>query len=116
MRGCLIVGLLPVAAFTLLLSMASTVEAESPEQFPGLRPNHGPIALLLLVVGVVAVAGALLAARGGSRWRVATAGAVCGLLLLLAGWRGVTLAPMLHCSGHTAISQEDDGSYRCADR
>ncbi|WP_457028431.1 hypothetical protein [Kitasatospora sp. P5_F3] len=116
MRGCLIVGLVPIAALALLLSLAGTTEAEQPELFPGLRENRAPLVLVLLVVGVLATVAALALAVRGSRWVLISVGVMGVLLLGGAVCRTVTLAPMLHCSGHTAISREEDGSYRCADR
>ncbi|MER5863975.1 hypothetical protein [Kitasatospora sp. NPDC002040] len=104
-----------MAAVALLVSLAATVEAGNPENFPGLRANHGLLVLVLLAVTVLAAAAAVVLAAPGPRLR---AGAVAVLSLLLvggAGCRAVTVAPMLHCLGHIRVSQQDDGSYRCYD-
>ncbi|MFJ8042932.1 hypothetical protein ACIRBX_20805 [Kitasatospora sp. NPDC096147] len=114
MTGRLGVRLVPVSAMALLLSVAVTAEAERPEQYRGMQANHGGLALLCLVVALGAAVGALVASRRGPRVRFAVVGAVCCALVVAAGWRGVTLAPMLDCFGYPKVAQQQDGSYRCA--
>ncbi|MGV9993464.1 hypothetical protein [Streptomyces sp. NPDC003374] len=112
----LIVGLVPLAGLLLLFSFTATAEIDSPDAFPGWRDNLSSLALFPLVFGVATLLGALAATLRASR-RVRPFGAVvCGLLLVAAGYRAYTLAPMLKCWGHDSIARHADGSYACADR
>jgi hypothetical protein len=107
------------AALLLAFSLLSTMEAESPEEFPGLRDNYSDVALITLQMGVVpaVILGAVAFAIRRSHRVVSVVGAVmCGLLLMVAAYRTYTLMPMLECSGYNAVAQEDDGSYSCYDR
>ncbi|GAA4482140.1 hypothetical protein GCM10023191_002020 [Actinoallomurus oryzae] len=122
LMGCLIVGLfLSSALFAglmLLFSSLVTVEAESPEDFPGLRDNNSDIALIFLVLAVlvtVALGILVVAFRRSHIARTVAGTTVCGLLLAVAAYRSYTLIPMLKC-GHNAVARQVDGSYECRDR
>ncbi|WP_354642202.1 hypothetical protein [Kitasatospora camelliae] len=116
MKGCLMVGLVPVSALLLVIGYAATLEAEQPDQFPGLRDNRGPLVLIAVVLSAAAALVALIAAARSSRLVLATVGTVCVLLLAGGVLRAYSVAPMLACLGHNAVAREADGSYSCADR
>ncbi|MCZ2523582.1 hypothetical protein [Streptomyces sp. HB2AG] len=114
--GCLSGVLVLLAGLLIALSFGSTVEIESPEQFAGLRDNDSGVALAVLVLGVVALLGGLAVAVRTSRVLLAVVGAVCGVLIVAAGYRGYTLSPMLKCWEHDTIARNANGSYTCYDR
>jgi hypothetical protein len=122
LMGCFIVCLFLssalFAALMLLFSSLATIEAESPEEFPGLRANNSDLAWipLGLAVQVTVALGILVVAFRRSHIARTIAGAiVCGLLLAMATYRTYTLIPMLKC-GHSAVARQPDGSYKCYDR
>ncbi|GAA3811205.1 hypothetical protein [Streptomyces chiangmaiensis] len=53
--GCLAGVLVLLAGLLIALSFGSTVEIESPDQFAGLRDNDSSVALVVLILGVVAL-------------------------------------------------------------
>ncbi len=121
--GCLLLGLVPTAALLLAASYAATTEAESPASFPGLRDDHADIASAVLVLGVLALAGALWVlaralprAAGAPRVALACVTLLCGLLVAVAAHRVWTLGPQLECAGGTGVARQLDGSYVCFDR
>ncbi|MFD4977810.1 hypothetical protein [Streptomyces sp. NPDC058424] len=114
--GCLAGVLVLLAGLLIALSFGSTVEIESPDQFAGLRDNDISVALVALILGVVALLGGLATAMRTSRVLLAVVGAVCGVLIVAASYRGYTLSPMLKCWNHNAIAQNTNGSYTCYDR
>lgn len=83
--GCLAVLLLPFAALLLGFSCMVTTEAESPEDFPGLRDNTGDVALFGLRFSVVATVLALFLVRRARRRFVVPVVVLC--VLLTAGFR-----------------------------
>ncbi|GAA4998426.1 hypothetical protein [Kitasatospora paranensis] len=112
----LAVALLPLAAVLLLFSLALTAESQSPEDYPGLRDNLGPLALVFLALSAAATTLVLLAARRLRRLLRIAVVPLCVLLLVGAGYRGWTLAPLLKCGGHGAVARQPDGSFACYDR
>ncbi|MGW1724688.1 hypothetical protein ACWCQK_17340 [Streptomyces sp. NPDC002306] len=114
--GCLAGVLVLLAGLLIALSFGGTAEIESPDQFAGLRDNHSSVALVVLILGAVALLGGLATAMRTSRGLPAVVGAVCGVLIVAAGYRGYTLSPMVKCWSHNAIAQNPDGSYTCYDR
>lgn len=114
--GCLAVLLLPFAALLLGFSCMVTTEAESPEDFPGLRDNTGDVALFGLRFSVVATVLALFLVRRARRRFVVPVVVLCVLLTVSSAYRAYTLKPLLDCAGHTAVARQTDGSYHCYDR
>jgi hypothetical protein len=108
------VGLLLLGLLLFFFAFATAFRATHPDRFPGIQDNNGPIATVMLGLGVFAVAGACWLVRRMTVMRIVTAG--LAVLVLLAG--GATLylvAPMLHCWGSDRIARGPEGAYVCHD-
>ncbi|AOP49234.1 YcxB family protein [Streptomyces lydicus] len=113
-RGAGSVALLLLGLLLFFFAFAAVRTATHPDHFPGIQNNTAPMAVVLLGLGTLAVAGAWRLVRRMAAMRTVTA--VLAVLVLLAG--GTVLyrvGPMLHCWGAARIARGSEGAYVCYD-
>ncbi|NGN68469.1 hypothetical protein G5C51_31800 [Streptomyces sp. A7024] len=104
-----------LAAMLLVLSQSLAIEAENPDEFPGIRDNNAVFVLAAVGLAVLGIGGAVFITRRAGRTALTVVAVLAAVLVVVGAYRIYTLAPMLECSTNS-VAREADGSYTCYDR